>query len=569
MEDNRTSWMKSFRCKMFTYKNRLPKRWLKPTIKIVLFVTFIFWVVSSWFGYLTQPEKKTIMLQKQLKETEEKLDKCAFKEDYEFKLLAQRKPQIPKSLESSFNRLPGRRVVHLDLKGAPPKMSYLLNLLPILKDMGATGLLVEYEDMFPYHGYIRVLSSQNAYSYDDISSLLNTAKTLNMEVIPLIQTLGHFEFVLKHIEYKHLRETKEYANMPCPLHEQTSELVKKMLDQVLALHPDIRTIHLGGDEVFNMKDCSKCKQSNKTKEHLFLHHMIPLLKHLHTVTQNRVKPVIWDDMLRKWSVEDMKIIAPLTDIMVWGYVPQLENYGHFPSDMWLKYGTAFDSIWVASSFKGAIAADNDLVPIMMHMKNHESWIRIMKKIKNKIIGVALTGWARYDHFAVLCELLPASLPALGISLSVLKEGSYKQRGKVLVESILGFSSPVIITKDPFGSWDTGIPNFPGGNVYSLIAELENHKSWYTSTKNRLDSWCNDRQVEENKVSFLHLNEAKNSLYQLIPSFHTFRLKCNNVLQEYFFEDTVKEWIKDKVDVYINLSEQLLVRLNRIKNSIII
>lgn len=44
------------------------------------------------------------------------------------------------------------RIFHLDLKGAAPKMEYLLKLVPFIKQIGATGVMIEYEDMFPFAG---------------------------------------------------------------------------------------------------------------------------------------------------------------------------------------------------------------------------------------------------------------------------------------------------------------------------------------------------------------------------------------------------------------------------------
>ena len=51
-----------------------------------------------------------------------------------------------------------------DLKGAPPNMGYFKQLIPLIESAGATDILIEYEDMFPYWGPIKNVSALNAYS---------------------------------------------------------------------------------------------------------------------------------------------------------------------------------------------------------------------------------------------------------------------------------------------------------------------------------------------------------------------------------------------------------------------
>ena len=48
--------------------------------------------------------------------------------------------------------IPSHRIVHFDLKGAPPSIDYMKKVVTISKELGATGVLIEYEDMFPWTG---------------------------------------------------------------------------------------------------------------------------------------------------------------------------------------------------------------------------------------------------------------------------------------------------------------------------------------------------------------------------------------------------------------------------------
>lgn len=128
--------------------------------------------------------------------------------------------------------IPAKRVIHLDLKGAPPKVSYLKRLFPLLKTLGATGLLIEYEDMFPFYGSLAEITAHNAYTKEQIQEILQAAKDNDLEVIPLVQTFGHLEFALKREGFAHLREVPESPQAICPSLNQSLDFIETMINQV-------------------------------------------------------------------------------------------------------------------------------------------------------------------------------------------------------------------------------------------------------------------------------------------------------------------------------------------------
>lgn len=78
-------------------------------------------------------------------------------------------------------------------------------VFPVLRAMGASGLLVEYEDMFPYSGLLKNLTAKNHYTPSEIKRLLDAADRNKLNVIPLVQTFGHLGLALKLPDYMALR----------------------------------------------------------------------------------------------------------------------------------------------------------------------------------------------------------------------------------------------------------------------------------------------------------------------------------------------------------------------------
>ncbi|XP_063369300.1 hexosaminidase D-like [Cydia amplana] len=317
-------------------------------------------------------------------------------------------------------------VVHLDLKGAPPKLSYLQSLLPMMKKHGVNGLLIEYEDMFPYEGTLGMLRGLNSYKKKELHAYLTAAVSLGFEIIPLVQTFGHMEFVLKYQEFGFLREALKFPDSICPSTLESQHLVEDMIAQVILFHEAIaplKYIHVGCNEVYHINKCDLCRRRNATDEELLTEHVKFLIETVHILSPDTTV-LIWDDMYRGVKPMDCSnIILTETEVVHWDYTAKPHVDVHI--NMY-KYGRMFDNIWIATAFKGADGRERILPDLNMRFYNHLHWLNFifdygtLKKLF-KIKGIILTGWSRYDHYAPLCEILPASIPSLIINLILIQK----------------------------------------------------------------------------------------------------------------------------------------------------
>uniref|UniRef100_A0A2K6TKB4 Hexosaminidase D n=1 Tax=Saimiri boliviensis boliviensis TaxID=39432 RepID=A0A2K6TKB4_SAIBB len=354
------------------------------------------------------------------------------------------------------------RLVHLDLKGAPPKVSYLSEIFPLFRALGANGLLIEYEDMFPYEGPLRLLRAKYAYSPSEIKEILHLAGLNELEVIPLVQTFGHMEFVLKHAAFAHLREVGPF---PCTLNPHEAEslaLVGAMIDQVLELHPGAQRLHVGCDEVYYLGEGEASRrwlqQEHNSTEKLCLSHMRAVASHVRA-RRPGVTPLVWDDMLRDLPEDQLAAsgVPQLVEPVLWDYTADLDVRGKVL--LMQKYRRCgFLRLWAASAFKGATGPSQALPPMEHHLRNHAQWLQVAGSgPTDSLQGIILTGWQRYDHFSVLCELLPAGVPSLAACLQLLLRGGFDEDVKAKMENLLGISGLEIT--DP-GSLQGGGRLFP-------------------------------------------------------------------------------------------------------------
>jgi hexosaminidase len=106
------------------------------------------------------------------------------------------------------------------LKGAPPKMSYFESFLPLLRENGATGILLEYEETFPFSGNLAEAKHTHAYTMNEVNYFKKLCKDNNLYIVPLVQTYGHLEWLLKLKKFKHLRDNARYPQVS--FHEMNS-----------------------------------------------------------------------------------------------------------------------------------------------------------------------------------------------------------------------------------------------------------------------------------------------------------------------------------------------------------
>ncbi|MGI6086944.1 MAG: glycoside hydrolase family 20 zincin-like fold domain-containing protein [Kiritimatiellia bacterium] len=149
------------------------------------------------------------------------------------------------------------RIQHIDLKRLGWNYDYLCALPARLAELKINFILLECEDKFQFDFYDQI-SVPSAFTPDQWRNFGRIAHEHFIEVMPLVQCLGHLEYVLRLPRYAELRENPENSSQACPLHPGTLELFQRMAGEIMAAFPGTRYFHIGGDEPFLLGTCPRC-----------------------------------------------------------------------------------------------------------------------------------------------------------------------------------------------------------------------------------------------------------------------------------------------------------------------
>ncbi|GBF73030.1 hypothetical protein PA598K_01312 [Paenibacillus sp. 598K] len=209
------------------------------------------------------------------------------------------------------------RVMNYDLRQTHSTPERLTAYLTEFARVKINGLLIEYEDKFPFRGYPELVHPRYALTEQDLEALLKAAYEQYIEIIPLQQSFGHLEYALRHDAYKPLRETERSIGELCPSQDASFALVAGLLGEMIDRHPQAQYIHLGCDEVYSLCECPVCiERYDGIRERAF----IDFLNKLIAFAAERGKtPIFWHDMLDKCPPEELARLDRRGVAMIWIY----------------------------------------------------------------------------------------------------------------------------------------------------------------------------------------------------------------------------------------------------------
>jgi len=179
----------------------------------------------------------------------------------------------------------GERACHYDTKHHQDTREYVEGFIRDLATYKINMLMWEWEDKFEYPSHPEI-GAPGAFTMEEMQEITRYARKYHVQLVPLVQGLGHVSYILKWPQHSHLREIAASNWEFCPLKEGSYELLNDLWQDAIEATPGSEYIHIGTDESYELGkgvECGCQAEVEKSGKHAMMTRFIsksaePLMK---------------------------------------------------------------------------------------------------------------------------------------------------------------------------------------------------------------------------------------------------------------------------------------------------
>lgn len=307
------------------------------------------------------------------------------------------------------------RAFQWDLARQVERLDVLLKLLPRYADWGYQELYLHLEDAVEYPS-LPAVARRDAYTYKQFAKLVDTASRAGIKVVPIVNLLGHTQYLIKTPELRDLNELRAADGSPlehgqlCPLHPRTLEIAEALLRD-MAPFCTAGKVHVGLDESFHIGKCPYCREEIVRQG--LAQHFAGHVGRLHAIARFLgLRMGIWGDMLN-FIPEAIPLLPASIIAYDWYYYPfrrhpRVELFNFAESDLAMPLRARGIEYW-GCPMNGAFRYEP--LPIYSdRLANLRSWWQ--RSQKTKAGGFLVTSWEAYRLALEMTTVVDAAAASL-------------------------------------------------------------------------------------------------------------------------------------------------------------
>ena len=362
-----------------------------------------------------------------------------------------------------------------DLARQVERLDWLLAQLPRYAEWGYNELYLHLEDAVEYPSLPGVARS-DAYTYREFQRLVSAATKAGIKVVPIVNLLGHTQYLIKRPELRDLNELRAPDGSPlergqiCPLHPRTLEVAEKLLRD-MAPFCTAGKVHVGLDESFHLGKCPRCRADIRRRGRAA--HFATYVHQLRGLAvEQGLHLGLWADML--YFVPDAVPLLP-RDVAVyeWYYYnfprrPRVELFNYVESDLGERLCARGNEYW-GCPMNGAFRYE-PMPHFRDRLENILSWWRHCQRLN--ATGFLMTSWEPNRLALELTTVVDAAAASLWLDRGVSEPAEMLERGfaRVFGRKTARRSAQVALACDrfPFG----GYPRWEINSNWNTVSRRE-------------------------------------------------------------------------------------------------